>query len=637
MAHVGEEDRLRLVRILRRRQRFRKRVVLCHGFPHLFIDHGKSEADRMDFVVIPVPGVPHACHPEHFIIFDAVSARKIPVNDDRFRIQRFPDIDGIDELQEILLIFRIHIPFAVIDKSLMIREMHALRRLVRIPRISTVANSIVRIQIDMVDAAVIGGHCSDHTVQLFLLFLFLDQLLLQCQLLFQFLLLGVRFRFRRLNARHLRDIHAHAEQALSPVRIRKFGLCRLQIPENGAGRVRNILKENIRGVHGDRLLIVFHEMIRRLRIEDLMVRQTDDLLRMLLAGVFRKSLVAGKIPSGLDILGKAHGGHIGQQGCNGAHQVRQLCGRLHLLHQAAVLLLRLPQVFQRLLRLHPSAVAVLYILKAHRDAGPAAGHVHFSEIHPVMSGTGFKRADKIDRELIAGLKLLQDKRKADLLLHPLLVFLRHHRIHILGFGIRIFRVAQRVANGFTVRLIHVCMIKRTAFRDDIVDQPDGIVGVGQRRDDGIPHSRILLPQLPFLRNIGNKHRIDAAVSSGSGKMPMVFHETDGAVTPDDAVFHMIRLPVIVFDLLLNDLRYFRIIIGADHPPKGKAGQLRKFFPVSAAEYIKHCLICVDQFFRFFRSVQEKPAGHMTPDLFDHRKRLLIQFKCFCFHHPAASR
>ena len=109
--------------------------------------------------------------------------------------------------------------------------------------------------------------------------------------------------------------------------------------------------------------------------------------------------------------------------------------------------LRLSGVVQRLLHGAFLSNLIVHVLKAHGDANAPAGHENLPDIDPIMPGATLHFPNKADRELIFRFKLFEDIWKTDLLLHPFLVLFGDHRDHILCLGIRIFGMAQRVADS----------------------------------------------------------------------------------------------------------------------------------------------------------------------------------------------
>ena len=106
---------------------------------------------------------------DHFIILAPVAPRQVTVGDDGFGHKAGADIVRVDESHETV---PVHLRDAVIGipgKALEIREVDARPGLLMILGIVAVADAVVLVKIDIVDAAIIRGHGGDHAVGLGLL------------------------------------------------------------------------------------------------------------------------------------------------------------------------------------------------------------------------------------------------------------------------------------------------------------------------------------------------------------------------------------------------------------------------------------------------------------------------------------
>ena len=130
-----------------------------------------------------------------------------------------------------------------------------------------------------------------------------------------------------------RNIYAHTQRAQPPGGILKLQLRRLKVAYRGPRSVRDVLKEDVRLIHRQGFLVILRKVRRRHRIKDVEIRETHDLLRRCFVRILGKRLVAGKIYSGLRVLGKAHRGHVGEKGRYRSHQVREFGGRLDFLRE----------------------------------------------------------------------------------------------------------------------------------------------------------------------------------------------------------------------------------------------------------------------------------------------------------------
>ena len=631
MAHIGQEGGLCLAGLLRRGQRLRQRVILRHGFAHLFVDNRESHAHPVHQVIVPLPGMADAGHAQHLVVFRAVSSGQIAVGDDGFCFQRLPHVLRIDKAQESLPVFRIHVPPAVIRETFMVRKMDPLLGMVRIVDVRPVAHGVVLVHVHIVDAPVIGGHGRDHVVQFPLAVFLGQQLFVQRQLLLQLLLLRPGLGFRRFDPGHFRHVHAHTQQAQPSGRLPEGELGGLQVAERLTLCVRHVLKENVGLFHGHGPAVVLHKMIRRRPVKDLVIRKPHHLLGPRFPCVFREGLVAGKVFPGGNLLGKAHGGHIGQQRGNRGHQVRQFGRRLNLLRQPAVFFLRLFGVLQGLLIRPALPNLVVHVLEAHHDAGSSPGHVDFAKVDPVMPGAGLHGPDEIDGKPVPGLKPFQDIGQAHLLLHPLPVFLRDHGVHVFRLGIRVPRMAQGVADGLVVNLVHVRMVQRHLLGHHVVDQVHGVIGGGQGGNHRVPGGAVRFPLQLFIRDVGNEDHVHPAVGLCFRIVPVVVHPADGAVLPDNAVLRVIHLLFAFGDLVDNGEGDPVVILRMHHAPEGIPRQAFEFLQAAASKDIAHRLVGIDQLFRRFRPVDKEPAGHVPADLLDNGQRVLVQFKHFCLH------
>ena len=319
-------------------------------------------------------------------------------------------------------------------------------------------------------------------------------------------------------------------------------------------------------------------------------------------------------------------GHIGKK--------IVLCLDPGLCRVLSVFFLRLFGFLQGLHHGLPVPDILVDILETHHDAHAPAGHEHSDKIDQIVPGTAFQIADKTDGELVSRLKLLQDVRKADFLLHPLPVFLRDHGVYIFRFGIRIPGMAQRVADGLRVGFVQIRVVQNACFRLHIADQPHGIVGVGQRCNHSIANGLVRFPLFPFFRNIRYEHHINAAVGFCFAVMAVVIHPADPAVPAGDPVFRIVHLVFVLVDLLDDGSGNPVVIFRMHHSPEGEPGQLLKLPDIRTAEDVKHGFVGINQLFRRFRFINEEPAGHMSADFLHNRKGILCQIKMLPSHNAS---
>ena len=183
-----------------------------------------------------------------------------------------------------------------------------------------IAHALVLVELEIVDAPVVGRERCDQLRLLLPALLLLDELLVQFQFFVEFLLLGPRFRLGGLGPAHLRDIDAHAKRTQPSRGICELELCRLQV-SHVSGGVRHVFEEDVRLVHIYGLLVVLDEVVRRFLVEYLMVCQPYDPVRISLVSVLRKGLIAGEVLSGLGVLREAHRRHVRKKRSDRSHQI----------------------------------------------------------------------------------------------------------------------------------------------------------------------------------------------------------------------------------------------------------------------------------------------------------------------------
>ena len=155
MAHVGQECSLRLVRLLGRLECITQCLLLCHVLSHFGIDYGKAQTDGMNTVIFTFFDVAYTCDPDHLVIFSAVTFSEITVSEDGFFREALTDILRIYELQESFAVTLFNGIFRIPDKTVVEREFYSFFCLIIILRISSVADALVLVEIDIVDTAVI--------------------------------------------------------------------------------------------------------------------------------------------------------------------------------------------------------------------------------------------------------------------------------------------------------------------------------------------------------------------------------------------------------------------------------------------------------------------------------------------------
>ena len=121
--------------------------------------------------------MPHACHADHLVIFLSVTLRQVTVSYDQVILECFTHIVRIDEFQEALPVILRNVIVRIPGEALKIRKMDAFRCLIDSVGVSPVADSVILVQVDVIDAAVVRSECSYHFVLLLAALLLFEQLL----------------------------------------------------------------------------------------------------------------------------------------------------------------------------------------------------------------------------------------------------------------------------------------------------------------------------------------------------------------------------------------------------------------------------------------------------------------------------
>ena len=352
-----------------------------------------------------------------------------------------PDIFRINEVHEAVPVGLCHIIHPVGSEEFTECDVLPDSGAVDYRIIRPVTDPFIRIQINIIYTTIIRGHGRDHLGLLVPLLLLGQQFFLEPEFFLQFLLPGLR----SLDPGHLRHIHAHAQGAEPAGFIGKFHLGGLQVPDSLAAGIRHILKEDVRFIHIDRLLVILNEMVCRILVKDIMVSQSDHALRRILVGILGKGLVAGQIFPCFCILGKAHGRHIGKEGCHRTHQVCQLSGGLHFLHQPHILCFLDFSLLQSLLDPLAFPHIIVHVLKAADNTHLAAGHIDPGKFDAEITLAAIIHGPQIvDIKLRLLFKTCNDRRKLQFLLEPVTVRRSHGGIDIILLGHGIFHPVQGI-------------------------------------------------------------------------------------------------------------------------------------------------------------------------------------------------
>ena len=261
-------------------------------------------------------------------------------------------------------------------------------------------------------------------------------------------------------------------------------------------------------------------------------------------------------------------------------------------------------------------------------------------MNAIIPRPGFQGAEKGDGKSPLGFELFQDIGQADLFLHSLLILLGNHGGDVFGFCIGILRVAQRIVDSLGMDAVHIRVEKRTFLRFNVVDQPDRIVVVGQRFDDGVAGCRAHLLLFAFFRNVRYKYDVDPAVGLRLRIVAVVVHPPDRAVLANDAVFRVVQLVIAGFDLLNDGRADSVVILRMHHAAEGEAGQGPEFLLVCAAVDIEYGFVGVNQRLGFLCPIDEKAPGHVPANFPDDGNGIVVQLKalvCHVGHPPVGDR
>ena len=139
-------------------------------------------------MIISVLWMTHTCHTYHLIVFLTLPFSKIAVTDKRILCKCCSYVIGIYELKEFLPVSFINSVFGVPFETVMVIKMYTFLALLGIAGIFPVANGIVLIEIDMINASVIRSHGCYHPVLIFTTFLLFYKLIRKSNLLFHLFL-----------------------------------------------------------------------------------------------------------------------------------------------------------------------------------------------------------------------------------------------------------------------------------------------------------------------------------------------------------------------------------------------------------------------------------------------------------------
>ena len=106
-------------------------------------------------------------------------------------------------------------------------------------------------------------------------------------------------------------------------------------------------------------------------------------------------------------------------------------------------------------------------------------------------------------------------------------------------------------------------------------------------------------------------------------MAIIIHPANSSVFTDDPVFCIVH-PILVGIYLLDyGVRYLLVIIRVDHPLECITGQCFEVFQIRTSENAEHSSVHIEQFLRCLCLINKESTRHMSTDLFNDGKSLLV--------------
>ena len=191
VTHVRQERGLGLVRLLGCRQGVAQCLLLADGLSRLAVNVRKAGADAVNIPASVVLRPAHRGEADHLIGLPAVAFYHVRIRDDSGVPQPLLHRRRLNELHKLFPVGFRDILLRVSLHRVEIREMLSRLESVRKVRVLLIADAVVLVQFNVVDAPVIRAQRGDQPALLFPLLLLLEQLILQGKPLF-----------------HLRPLHA---------------------------------------------------------------------------------------------------------------------------------------------------------------------------------------------------------------------------------------------------------------------------------------------------------------------------------------------------------------------------------------------------------------------------------------------
>ena len=187
MTHIGQKGCFGFACLFRVQKRLRQQFALLQRPPGFGIHVREAGAYSMDRMVIPVLRVPDTGEADDLVGLPPVSGHHICVGDDALLLQSFLDCFRLNEFQKFFPVLIRNVPVRVVRHRFEILESVTDPEAVIDVRVSLVADAVIRIKLQVINAPVVRGEGGDHLALLRSSRLFRQELLLQFDLLFQHL------------------------------------------------------------------------------------------------------------------------------------------------------------------------------------------------------------------------------------------------------------------------------------------------------------------------------------------------------------------------------------------------------------------------------------------------------------------
>ena len=106
-------------------------------------------------MIVPILGAPDPCHPDAFIEIDAVPAHHVEEGADPVVVQGVSDVFGAQERKEFLPILLRHVLIGIARQLVQVVKHLAWPQGVVDPRNRLIADAVVFVQVDIVEASIV--------------------------------------------------------------------------------------------------------------------------------------------------------------------------------------------------------------------------------------------------------------------------------------------------------------------------------------------------------------------------------------------------------------------------------------------------------------------------------------------------